>query len=92
MTSQDRKLAAVWFKGCITPEEKEARETLIRNSTAFSTLLLQVLQDKYDTIERKGFKEDDYADSGWTFLQAFRNGKLAEIDEIASLFSFLKER
>ena len=89
MTSHN-KLPIEWYVGCTTKEEKEARETLVRNSTQFATLFLTILQRRADIVERKGLKEDDYRDTSWMILQAYRNGKLAEMTELADLFSFIK--
>lgn len=89
MTPPSSNLAAEWFIGC-PQEEREARELLIRNSTAFSQLLLHILARKADTVERKGLREEDYGDTSWITLQAFRNGKLAQLTELAELFSHLK--
>jgi hypothetical protein len=86
-----RGLSAVWLKGCKDSEEKKKREDLIRNSVQFATLFLSILQDRYETIERKGMREEDYSDQNWVFLQAFRNGKLAELTELAELFSYLRK-
>lgn len=89
MTSPPKGLPLAWVSDCKTREEKEARESLIRNSTAFATVLLRILSDQYETIEKKGLKESDYEDSNWVFLQAFRNGKLAALTELAELFNYL---
>lgn len=92
MTSAPNKgLPAAWLKGCTTPEDKKKREELVRNSVQFASLFLSILQDRFETIERKGLREDDYSDSNWVFLQAFRNGKLAELTELADLFSYLRK-
>ena len=89
MTTQTRGLPIAWVSDCKTREEKEARENLIRNSTAFAQVLLRILSEQYDTVEKKGLKESDYEDSNWVFLQAFRNGKLAALTEIAEMFNYL---
>lgn len=89
MTTRSRGLPAVWLKGCNTPEEKKAREDLVRNNIAFAGLFLSILRDRYESIDRKGLREEDYGDQNWVFLQAFRNGKLAELTELADLFSYL---
>lgn len=75
----------------VNQEEKEARDLLVRNSTQLGVLLLGILERKYNAIERRGFREEDYASGGWENLQAFRNGKLAALDEIADLFNHLKD-
>lgn len=83
------KLSLVWYKNCITPEQKKSREELVRNSVQLSVLLLSILEDKYEFVEKKGFKEEDYANNGWQTLQAFRNGKMAAYAEIAEMFQHL---
>ena len=89
MTTQPKGLPIAWYTGCKTPEEKKERENLVRNSTALSGLLLKILSEQYETIEKRGLKESDYEDSNWVFLQAFRNGKLAALTELAELFNYL---
>jgi hypothetical protein len=88
MTS-NKHLPIAWYKGCRTDEEKRNREEFIRNSTQICSLFLSILQDRYELVERRGFKEEDYAEAGWVTLQAFRNGKLAELNDLGELFSFL---
>lgn len=83
------KLPIAWYTGCKTPEEKQERENLVRNSVAFATLLLRIFGEKYETIEKKGLREEDYEDDNWVFKQAFRNGKLAALTELAEMFNYL---
>ena len=92
MTPQRNKLPLIWFTGCSTLEEKEARETLIRNSTQFAELILSILMKRAEAVDRKGLKEEDYADTSWVTLQAFRNGRLAELTELADLFPHIKDK
>ena len=78
-----------WYRGCKSPEDKRKREEFILNNQLFARMFLDILRDEYETIDRKGFREEDYEDTNWTFLQAFRNGKLAQINKIAELFTYL---
>ena len=41
-------------------------------------------RNRYDSIERKGFNEEDYRSMDWTHVQAFNNGRLSVIREILS--------
>lgn len=84
------KLPIEWYTGCTTPEQKEARELLVRNSVEFSKLLMLILSRRAEVVERKGLKEEDYHDTSWMTLQAFRNGRLAEMTDLANLFNFLQ--
>ena len=85
--SQPSGFLLEWFHGCDNPEDKKKREELIRGSSRFIELLQFILSRKYETIDRKGMREEDYAETGWVTLQAFRNGKLAMLEEINQLFS-----
>lgn len=85
-------IALPWLKGVTTPDQKKEREELIRNSVRISELLLSILADKYSMIEKKGFKEEDYSTAGWQTLQAFRNGKMAALEEIAELFQHIPDK
>lgn len=73
------------FKGCTTQEEKDKRRQMVKSSRDFIILLISILKDRHEVIERKGRKEEDYQSDSWVFLQAFRNGKVAELEEIADL-------
>jgi len=73
-----------WYRGCSSPEEKRKREEFVLNNQQFASLFLEILQAEYERIDRKGFREEDYEDSNWVFLQAFRNGNLAQITKIAN--------
>lgn len=88
---QFKGLPAAWLRGCTTSEEKKERENLVRNNIAFASLFLEILHDKFNTIERKGFRDEEYEDSNWVFKQAFQNGKLAQLTELAELFSYLRK-
>lgn len=79
------QFAAVWFQDCKTQKEKEDRRQLLASSRSFINVLGRILLTRLETVERKGFREEDYADAGWVTLQAFRNGKIAELTEILNL-------
>lgn len=81
-----------WFAGVDNPKDKAKREELIRGSSRFIELLQFILSRKYETIERKGMREEDYAENSWVTLQAFRNGKLAMLEEINQLFSNMPDK
>lgn len=83
-------MKAVWFIG-LSDEEKEKFKEVLKRPSQERTRLQQILADKYESIERKGFKEEDYEMSGWENRQAFRNGRLSIIQEIVDLYSSDKE-
>ena len=81
-------MKAVWTQNLKTDKEREEFKQILLNSTLLRNRLLQILSDYFDKVERRGFREEDYAEAGWGELQAFRNGKLATYREIADLFDF----
>ena len=80
----------IWFTG-MSEEEKERFLLTLQSSKALRDQLMKVLAHKHETIERKGRQESDYEDSNWVFKQAFNNGRLAMLNEVADLFNFNKE-
>ena len=91
-TKQLKNLAPDWIIDCKTQKERDDREAVVKNSIRFSEILLQILAKRHDAIERKGLREEDYKEAGWMTLQAFRNGKLAALEEIADLFVHLERK
>lgn len=82
----------VWTQHLQTEKEKEQFRQVLKNSTLLRNRLLQILSEKFESVERKGFKEEDYSEAGWETLQAFRNGKLSTYREIADLFDFTDKK
>lgn len=81
------KLKLVWFNGLDEVQKEEFKKTLL-NSRTLQKQILRFLSSRYEMIERKGFREEDYDSSDWTHKQAFNNGRLAILKEIADLFDF----
>lgn len=77
----------IWFTG-MNEEEKQRMLDVLHSSTALREQLMRVLAYKYEMIEKKGYQEAEYDDSGWVFKQAFNNGRLAMLKEIVDLFNF----
>lgn len=80
-------MKTVWFSG-IPEKDKAAFKQRILSCKDVHEQFLKHLRDKYESIERRGFTEDDYRSMDWTHVQAFNNGRLAVIREIADLFNF----
>ena len=72
-----------WTIGLNEDQVKAVEATLA--NPLFRQQFLKILKDRYETIERKGFREEDYKTPDWTHLQAFNNGRLAALHEIADL-------
>ena len=81
-------MQSIWTQHLKTVDEREDFKKVLQNSTLLTNRLLSILSSKFDVVERRGFKEEDYSTAGWETLQAFRNGKLATYREIADLFDF----
>ena len=83
-------MQAIWTQG-LEPKDAEEFKAILRNNTRFTNQFLKILSSKFETIERKGFREDDYKDAGWMAVQAFNNGRLSTLKEIAEMFNFRPE-
>jgi hypothetical protein len=82
-------MQSVWTQGLDEKEKAQAEQDL---RAAIPTLhrLYKILSDKYSSVERKGFREEDYRNSDWVHLSAFHNGKLSTLKEIAELITLDK--
>lgn len=80
-------IKTVWYTG-LEKEEQEKLKQILLSNTVQNKQFLKVLRSRWESIERKGFIEDDYRTSDWTHLQAFNNGRLSMLKEIADLFNF----
>jgi hypothetical protein len=80
-------IKTIWFNG-LTDEEKKLFEQTLRGNKLLVRQLLRILKSRYESVERKGLSEDDYKNCDWVHLQAFNNGRLKELTEIADLFNF----
>ena len=77
----------IWFSGLDAEQKKEFYKTLLGSKT-LRAQFLKIAQARWETIERKGFNEDDYSSTDWTHKQAFNNGRLSMLKEIVDLFDF----
>jgi hypothetical protein len=80
-------IKTVWLQGIPEDKIEDFKKSLVSNTTQ-NEQFLRILRARYETIERKGLTEEDYKTSDWTHLQAFNNGRLSMLREIADLFNF----
>ena len=80
-------IKTVWLQNIPKEKQEEFKQRLLSCKDVHQQLLNH-LRNRYDSIERKGFNEEDYRSMDWTHVQAFNNGRLAIIREIAELFNF----
>ena len=80
-------IKTVWLQGIPEDKVEDFKKSLVSNTTQ-NEQFLRILRARYETIERKGLTEEDYKTSDWTHLQAFNNGRLSMLREIADLFNF----
>lgn len=81
------KVKTVWLNNIPEKDRENFKQRILGSKDIFA-VLLKILHDEYRTIERKGFKEEDYRSMDWTHVQAFNNGRLASIQKIAELINF----
>ena len=73
-----------WFMG-IAGDDLPNVTQAIKSSSIMREQLLKILEARYGEVERKGLREEDYETSDWTFKQAFNNGRLSILQELADL-------
>jgi hypothetical protein len=76
-------MKTVWREG-VDKEAQDAIEAVLKNSF-FRTQFLRILKSRWDTIDRKGLREEDYDTQDWVHKQAFNNGRLSMLKEIVEL-------
>ena len=77
----------VWFTG-LDEQQKADFELVLKNNTTLFRQLMRILKDRHDQIERRSYDEETYKTPDWASLEAFRNGKRAELEFIADLCNF----
>jgi hypothetical protein len=82
-----KAVKTLWLQGIPEDKVEDFKKMLVGN-TVQNQQFLKILRAKYETIERKGLSEEDYRTTDWTHLQAFNNGRLSILREIADLFNF----
>ncbi len=82
-------MQTVWTNGLDDKEKGQIEQDLRAAVPAFRRLY-KILSDKYSSVERKGFREEDYKNTDWVHLSAFHNGKLSTLKEIAELITLDK--
>lgn len=76
-------MKTVWREG-IDKETQDAIEAILKSSS-FRLQFLRILKNKWETLDRKGLREEDYDSQDWVHKQAFNNGRLSMLKEIVEL-------
>ena len=76
-----------WFKG-LDDQQKADFQTVLLNNTTLFRQLLKILKERHETIEKRSYDEETYKTPDWASLEAFRNGKRAELEFLADLIDF----
>ena len=82
----------LWLRRAKDAKEKHEIEQFVLNNTRSNRMMLQILSELYDNVERKGDKEDDYKEAGILALIAFRNGQMSMLKQLADLFNFSDQK
>lgn len=76
-----------WIKKEKTPEGKKKVEGVLRNSVLALSIVYKLLEDKEKDLN--SVKASDYENPSWAYLQAHKNGKLEQLQELKRLLSFV---
>lgn len=79
-------MKAAWTAGLTLNQAAEFKKRVEAAKDVLSRLT-QLASVELDAIERKGLREDDYQSMDWTHVQAFRNGKIAQLRWLQDLLN-----
>ncbi len=74
-----------WLRG-VEDKDKEDIINLVKNNSRYNKMILKILSEEYDQVEKKGDREDDYKEAGILSLLAFRNGQMSMLKRLAEYF------
>lgn len=83
-------LSVEWTKHLKTQEEKDKFASLVVNNRLLLGRLLDLLDEKLDTIERAESNQETYQNPAYASWQAHQNGRRASLKDIRRLLEFLE--
>lgn len=76
-------LCSRWFKSGITDPEKAQIELTLRRNRASLDLLTEIVEKRLEEVRE--IPEKEYANPGWPYLRADRDGQIRVLKEILKL-------
>lgn len=70
-------------------KEYEEFKSLVKNSTQILTRMDEILRDQEEAIDKVELSEKQYSTPNWDVLQAHRNGRKEQINNIRALLQHL---
>lgn len=83
-------LAVEWTKNLKTQDEKDKFTSLVVNNRILLGRLLEIIDDKIDSLERAECSQETYQNPAYASWQAHVNGKRASLKDIRRLLEFLE--
>lgn len=79
----NKNISTLWLSHLKTAEEKEKFKNYIASSGGVLDRLVEIIDNKLDV--REVFKEEDYKNPSWAYMQADRNGYVRALNELKQL-------
>lgn len=76
-------LCTKWYKGDMTPKEKQELTRTVENSRYILDILTTVIEQDIQALETT--RLDDYSIPGWPYLRADRDGAVRALRNILKL-------
>lgn len=79
-----------WLKNVSDPKKRAEAEAIIRNSTVALSRLLDLVEEKEQTINSQELTASDFDSPSWSHKTAFRLGQKAALKDLKELLAFIK--
>lgn len=83
-------LSTDWTKHLKTDKERKDFAALVVNSRTLLGRLLELIDEKLDSIERAEISQQTYENPAYASWQAHQNGRRAALSDIRRLLEFLE--
>ncbi len=83
-------LSVEWTKHLKTEAEKDKFAALVVNNRTLLGRLLEILDEKIETIERAEEAKETYQNPAYASWQAHQNGRRASLKDVRRLLEFLE--
>ena len=90
-TSRNAKPSVEWTKHLKTEAEKKEFEASVRHDTLVLGRLLEIIEDKINSLDREEITPSSYENSAWAYKQAHINGTRQGLTTVKNLLSFLDQ-
>lgn len=85
-----KALPVQWLKNLSDPKKRIEVEAIIRNSTTALSRLLDIVEEKEQSINSQELAVTDFESPAWSHKTAYRLGQKAALKELKDLLAFTK--